>query len=222
MGWLSTITISKPIFPTLVQAFYSRVTYNMGGPITFTVRGVEICLDPDNICYIFDIALVGLRVYRPKMWPIMLGFEPKEAIQSICKLLDAHGMGKPLAHNLTIINRVLHYMLCFIFLPQGRHQDKVSYYETFLINSILTRRRIHLGYLTMMHMIACCKNITRVLTYGSFLTKVFNNADVDLSRKTNFKAPSTYNTYDDQFIGRMKSEKALDGSWVRKAERAPT
>ena len=71
-------------------------------------------------------------------------------------------------------------------------------------------------------MIACCKNITRVLTYGSFLTKVFNNADVDLSRKTNFKAPSTYNTYDDQFIGRMKSEKALDGSWVRKAERAPT
>ena len=74
----------------------------------------------------------------------------------------------------------------------------------------------------MMHMIACCENTTCVLPYGSFLTKVFNNADVDLSRKTNFKASSTYNTYDDQFMGMMKFEKALDGSQVRKAERAPT
>ena len=74
----------------------------------------------------------------------------------------------------------------------------------------------------MMHMIACCENTTRVLPYGSFLTKVFNNVDVDLSRKMNFKDPSTYNTYDDQFMGMMKFEKAPDGSWVRKAERAPT
>lgn len=67
MGWLSTVMISKPIFLTLVQAFYSRMTYDMGGLIRSTIRGVEICLDSKSICHVFDIALVSYRVYESKM-----------------------------------------------------------------------------------------------------------------------------------------------------------
>ena len=130
-------------------------------------------------------------------------------------------MGKPLAHNLTIINRVLHHMICSIFLPWGRHRDEVSYDEAFLIDLILIGKQIHLGYLMMMHMILCCENTTHVLPYGLFLTKVFKDVGVDLSRETNFEAPSAYDTYDDQLMGRMKFEKAPDGSWVRRVERPP-
>ena len=64
----------------------------------------------------------------------------------------------------------------------------------------------------MMHMIACCESITHVLPYGCFLSKVLKDADIDLSRETNFKAPNTYDTYDDQFMGWVKFKKALDGS----------
>ena len=131
------------------------------------------------------------------MWPTMPGFEPREAIQRICGLPDAHRMGKPSAHSLTVISRVLHHMLCFIFLPRGGHRDEVSYYEAFLIDSIMTGRRIHLRYLMMMHMIACCESTTHVLPYGRFLTRVFKNAGVNLSKETDFEAPSTYATYDD-------------------------
>ena len=42
-------------------SFYSRVTYNMGDLIISTVRGVEIRLDSESICCIFDIAPIGLR-----------------------------------------------------------------------------------------------------------------------------------------------------------------
>ena len=80
MGWLPVVTISKPIFPTLVLAFYSRATYGMGGPIISTVREVEIYLDPKNICHIFHIAPVGLKVYKSNIWPSVSGFEPREAI----------------------------------------------------------------------------------------------------------------------------------------------
>ena len=73
-GWLPAVTISEPIFSTLVRVFYSRVTYGMGSPIISTIRGVKIRLDPESIYHIFDIALVGLRVYESKMWPTMLGF----------------------------------------------------------------------------------------------------------------------------------------------------
>ena len=115
------VTISEPVFPTLVRAFYSRATYGMGGMIISTVGGVEICLDPESICHIFNIALVGLKVYKSKMWPIVLGLELREVIQRICELPDAQEMGKPLPHSLTVINRVLHHILCSIFLPRSGH-----------------------------------------------------------------------------------------------------
>ena len=102
MGWLPLVTISEPIFSTLVRAFYSRVTYGHGGPIISTIRGVQIKLDPESICSILDIALVRLRVYESNAWPILVGFEPIEAIKRMCGLADAQGMGKPSAHSLTV------------------------------------------------------------------------------------------------------------------------
>ena len=80
MGWLPVVTISEPIFPTLVRAFYSRVTYGLGGPVLSTVRGVEIRLSPESICRILNIPSVGLRVYEVKAWPTVLGFEPREVV----------------------------------------------------------------------------------------------------------------------------------------------
>ncbi|RVW98685.1 Retrovirus-related Pol polyprotein from transposon RE1 [Vitis vinifera] len=195
------------------------MTYGLGGPIRTTVRGVEIELSPKSICRILDVPPVGLRVYEAKAWPTIPGFEPREAIQRLCGLADAHEMGKPSAHSLTVPSRVLHHMICSILLPRGGHRDEVSYYEAFLVDSLLTGRRIHVGYVMMRHMMSCCENTTRVLPYGRFLTRVFKDAGVDLSRETEFEAPSIYDTYDEHSLGRMKLEKAPDGSWVRKAER---
>ncbi|RVW16649.1 hypothetical protein CK203_080917 [Vitis vinifera] len=145
MGWLLVVMISEPIFQTLVQAFYSWVTYGLGGLVMSTVRGVEIRLSLESICRILDIPLVGLRVYKAKVWPTVLGFEPREAIQRLCGLADAQKMGKPLAHNLTVSSQVLHHMICSILLPRGGHRDEVSSFEAFIVDSILTGRQIHMG-----------------------------------------------------------------------------
>ena len=154
------VTISEPIFPTLVRAFYSRATYGLGGLILSTMRGVEIKLSPESIFRILDIPSVGLRVYEAKAWPTVSGFEPREVVQRLCKLVNPQGMGKPSAHNLTVTNRVLHHMICSILLPRGGHQDEVSYLKTFIVDSILTGKRIHMGYLMMMHMISYVESMT--------------------------------------------------------------
>ena len=130
------MTIFEPIFPTLVRAFYSWVTYRLGGPVLSTVREVEIRLSPESICRILDIPSVGFRVYEAKAWPTMPGFEPREVVQRLCGLANAQGMGKPSAHNLTVPNRVLHHMICFILLPRGGHRDEVSYLEAFIVDLI--------------------------------------------------------------------------------------
>ena len=62
---------------------------------------------------------------------------------------------------------------------------------------ILNGRRIHLGYLMLMHMILCCESMTRILPYDHFLTRVFKDVGVDLSGETNFEALSIYDTYDE-------------------------
>ena len=83
------VTVSEPIFLTLVRAFYSRVTYGIGGLIISTVRGVEIRLNPESIYRIFDITPIRLKVYESKIWPTMSGFELREVIQRMCGLVDA-------------------------------------------------------------------------------------------------------------------------------------
>ena len=88
-------------------------------------------------------------------------------------------------------------MICSILLPRGGHRDEVSYLKAFIVDSILTERRIHVGYLMMMHMISCVESLTRVLPYSRFLTCAFKDAGVDLSRETDFEAPTTYDTYDE-------------------------
>ena len=103
-------------------------------------------------------------------------------------------------------------MICSMLPPQGGHRDEVSYIEAFLVDSIMIGRRIHVGYLMMMHMISCCESMTRVFPYDRFLTRVFKDVRVDLSRDTNFEAFSIYDTYDEQSLGQMKFEKAPDGS----------
>ena len=117
MGWLPVVTFSEAIFPTLVRAFYSRVIYGLGGPLISTVRGVEIQLDPESICRIFNIPPVGLKVYESKTWPTLSSFEPREAIKRIFGLANAQGMGKPSAYSLTVSSKVLHHMIYFILLP---------------------------------------------------------------------------------------------------------
>ena len=83
------MTIFEPIFPNLVRAFYSRVTYGIGGLVMSTVRGVEIRLSLESICRIFDIPSIGLRVYESKVWPTVLSFKLREAIQRLCGLEDS-------------------------------------------------------------------------------------------------------------------------------------
>ena len=172
MGWLPVVTIFEPIFLTLVRAFYSRVTYGLGGPIMSKVKGVEIRLSPESIWRILDIPSVGLRVYKAKAWPTVPGFKPREAVQRLCRLVDAQEMGEPSAHSLTVSSRVFHHMICSILLPRGGHRDEVSYFEAFIVDSILTGRRIHVGYLMMMRMISCFESTTpstplRLLPYPS-------------------------------------------------------
>ena len=68
MGWLSIMTVKEPIYPKLIQAFYSNVVVHVGGPITIScsLRGVNIMLNEKYICEILGVQSDGDRVYESK------------------------------------------------------------------------------------------------------------------------------------------------------------
>ena len=100
--WLETIAkvLNMPIElkgNNYYSKVFKRVNYKLQNntfwvvikwPITSTVRGVEIRLSLERIFHIFDISSVGLRVYESKVWPTVLGFEPRKAIQRMCGFAD--------------------------------------------------------------------------------------------------------------------------------------
>lgn len=56
IGWLSIVIIFELIFSTLIQIFYSRMTYCVKGPIASIVKGIEIQVDLESIYLIFYVA----------------------------------------------------------------------------------------------------------------------------------------------------------------------
>ncbi|KAL6321490.1 hypothetical protein AAG906_018459 [Vitis piasezkii] len=99
------------------------------------------------------------------------GVEIRLSPESICRILDIPSMGKPSTHSLTVTIRVFHHMICSILLPRGGHRDEVSYLEAFIMDSILTGRRIHVGYLMMMHMISALRALPSFQGYRVDLTR---------------------------------------------------
>ena len=63
-------------------------------------------------------------------------------------------------------------------------------------------------------MATCWERKTRILTYGRIMTRIFKAFGIDLTLE-DVEEPSPYNTYNDMFMGHMKFERVVDGSWVR-------
>ena len=72
------------------------------------------------------------------------------------------------------------HMINYIFIPKEGHRDDVSCFEGFLVDSILTHKRINIGYIIFEHMKKCTDSTTSVLPYGMFITKIMKVFGVKL------------------------------------------
>ena len=148
-----------------------------------------------KICEILGVPYEGLLVDDMKTWPNISGFVAFEAIEHLCEVPAGHGFRKPNAHILSIKFRVLHHVIAYPIVPQGGHKDELYYFEAFFVDSLLMGHKINIGYIMLIHMIACCESTTRVLLYGLFLMKVFKEFGLDLSSETETHKVIVFDTY---------------------------
>ena len=65
-GRIPSYYSSELIFSTLLHTLYSKMRFSVGGPISCTLRVVEINLGVDVICCILGVLVIRLRVYEFK------------------------------------------------------------------------------------------------------------------------------------------------------------
>ena len=217
MGWLPIMIVKEPIYPKLIRAFYIKnVVVHVGGPITIScsLRGVNRMLNEEKICEILRVQSDGDKVYESNSLPNIDNFVVREVIQLLCGGLVPYDHGKSNVHSLTPPSHVLHHIVTYSLVPRGGHRNEVLYLEAFLVYSIIVGRHLNIGYIIMNHMVVSCENKTRILPYGRNMTKVFKEFGIEFTLDDEVDEPSPYDTYNDMAMGRMKFEKAFDGSWV--------
>ena len=184
MGWLPIVSVKEFVYPKVVKCFYSNMTFEDEGPITTTINGVQIVFDVAELCRILEIPNEGFCLYEAKKWPRVEGFKPAEAIQ---RLYGYPRSSRPTSHLLTVLSRILHHMISYIFIPKGGHRDDVSFLEAFLVDNILTERKVNIGYIIFQHMKACSISEDSVLPYGMFITKIVKYFNVNLRNEIDGK-----------------------------------
>ena len=82
IGWLPIMTVKEPIYPKLIQTFYSNVIVHVGGSITIScsLREVNIMLNEEKICEILGVQSDGDKVYESKSLSNIDGFVVGDAI----------------------------------------------------------------------------------------------------------------------------------------------
>ena len=144
-----------------------------------------------ELCNILDIPNEGVCLYEGKKWPRVEGFKAAEAMQRLCGYPKS---GRPTSHSLTVLSCILQHMISYIFIPKGGHQDNVSFLEAFLVDSILTERKVNMGYIFFWHMKASSLSEDSVLPYGMFITKIVKCFNVNLRNETDGKKLKSFDT----------------------------
>ena len=116
-----------------------------------------------------------------------------------------------------MLSRILQHMISYIFIPKRGHQDDVSFLEAFLVDNILTERKINMGYIIFFHMKVCSLSKDLVLPYGVFITKIVKYFNVNLRNETDDKKLKSFDTYDRASLHRMHFVGKKNGLWGRKS-----
>ena len=192
------------------------MTHCMGGLISSTVKKVEICSDWRAFIVSLMLLLLNSKYTSPRYDPLSQNLSLKGLFKGFVDYQMLMGWASP--RHIAWLSSIEYSLICYVSL----------FYHNVDTEGILLwgiPYRFHSNYETNSFGIpnndahnCLLREHDSCIPYGRFLSRVFKDSNINLSRKTDFEAPSIYDTYDDEFMGWMKFEKAPDDSWVRKAK----
>ena len=213
----NALNIEEKVYPNLVRIFYSNmdlsatrldklITYVGGLHVAFTVEDLNSILRTDH---------VRLEPYTSRKELQFNYFSHIDVVRNICRRRDLSDdvCSLPFRSQLFPMQiRILHSILQHIVIPRKGHNDEVTRLDVGLLDCLLRRHPVNLGYVILRHMLFTSAVNSRLLPYGSIITRILRH----------FRIPITEPVYDE--TKRLGREIILEigfhkrnGEWVKTA-----
>ncbi|KAI5654299.1 hypothetical protein M9H77_31486 [Catharanthus roseus] len=113
-------------------------------------------------------------------------------------------------NKLDAYGRLLHHMISNIILFNVGHKSSITNMHSFVMLVLHEHRRMNFGYMAIEHMLATQTSSTKCLTYGCFLTKVFQSFVLNLVGVGDpIGAGKIYNNHTFKRMGFEKNEERM-------------
>ncbi|KAH9753250.1 Integrase catalytic domain-containing protein [Citrus sinensis] len=156
VGWIDALMIEENLYPDLLKVFYSNMDVSAENKtrVITNVGGVMIDFDFSLLNSILGSSDFGLEIYSPRKSPNLESCVHIDAVRNICRRDDLS--------------------------DEDWHLDEVSHMDVALIDCILRRRPVNLGYTIIRTMLTIPALITRSLPYSHFITRILKYFDVPI------------------------------------------
>ena len=147
VGWINALNV----YPDLVKVFYSNmdISEEKKNRVITNAGGVLIDFDVSELNSILRTFYYGLEIFLPRKSPKIDSYVHLDAVRNICwcnDLSDENCTIHFCTQCLYLQTRILFRFILSIVLPRSGHLDEVSHRDVALIDCILRRRPVNLGY----------------------------------------------------------------------------
>ena len=167
--------IEENVYPDLVKVFDSNMDVSKDNKtlVITNVGGVMIDFDVSVLNSIIGSSDFGLEIFSPRKSPKLDSYVHVDAVRNRCRCNDLSVEDCTFnfrTRYLYLQTRILFRFIQSIVFPRSGHLDEVLHMEVALIDCILRRRPVNLGYTIIRTMLTIPALITRSLLYGHFIT----------------------------------------------------
>ena len=143
--------IEENMYPDLVKIFYSNmeVSEKIKTRVITNVGGVLIDFDVSLLNYILGTSDFGLEIYSPRKSLKLDNYVHIDIIRNICRRNNLSVEDCTIhfrSQCLCLQTRILLRLIQSIVLPRSGHLDEFAHMDVPLIDCILRRRPVNLGY----------------------------------------------------------------------------
>ena len=148
-------------------------------------------------------------MFEKEGWPQVEGFDQLACIER----LSGRRLVGPItlkAKDLNLTAKLIHHIIRYIILPRSGNRDEISAFDHFLIDSIMLKRRLSLGFIIGNFMMVAKEKKRAALPYGAVITRLLRAHHVPLQNEAQITKVSTMNA---TTLHQMHIVKGPDGQW---------
>ncbi|KAI5653290.1 hypothetical protein M9H77_30477 [Catharanthus roseus] len=109
--------------------------------------------------------------------------------------------------------RILHHIISNIVIPNVGHKSSITNMHSFVMLAMHEHRKMNFGYIAIEHMLATQSSFTKCLSYGCFITKIFQHFVINLVGVGHQIGPGKI--YNQNTFKRMGFERNDEGLLIR-------